>query len=220
MNTIVIAPHPDDELLGVGGTILRKKDDGVKVAWVIVTSITSENGWSEDIVEKRASEIKQANKFFGFDSVFELNFPTSFLDRTPVKDLVSAFSKVFKTFKPQEVFLPYPGDVHTDHRMVFDAAVGAAKWFRCPTVRRILAYETLSETEFGLDPRGSFSPNVFINIEDQLQKKLEATEIYKSEFSDFPFPRSKEAMASLARFRGSSAGFKAAEAFQLLREIL
>ncbi len=216
--TLVVAPHPDDEVLGVGGTILRRKKEGAKVAWLIATAITVEAGWSEEKVKQRAKEISQVTELFGFDEVFELNFPTTQLDRVPMSDLVAGISDVFKSFEPEEVFVPHSSDVHTDHRMVFHAVASCTKWFRYPSVKRVLAYETLSETDFGLGTEQSFHPNVFVNIESFLNDKLRAMGIYASELGEFPFPRSYEAIQSLATLRGAASGFKAAEAFELLRE--
>jgi LmbE family N-acetylglucosaminyl deacetylase len=218
MKTIVIAPHPDDELMGVGGTLLRRKEEGASTAWMIVTGISSEHGWHEKKVKQRKVEINRVAEFFGFDSVFQLNFPTALLDTVRLSDIVSAMANAFNEFEPNEVFLPFPYDAHTDHRITFDAAISCTKWFRYPSVKRVLTYETLSETDFGLEIGHCFKPNYFVNIEDYLQKKLQATNIYKSEFGKFPFPRSVEAIKSLSDVRGAASGFKAAEAFQLLRE--
>ena len=121
MKIIVIAPHPDDEVLGPGCTLLRRKAEGVTIAWLFVTTITAESGWSEEKIRQRADEIKRVTALFGFDSVFELNFPTIQLDRASMGDLVAAISNVFKKFEPEEVFVPHPADVHIDHRLVFDA---------------------------------------------------------------------------------------------------
>ena len=114
--------------------------------------------------------------------------------------------------------MPHPCYVHTDHRLVFDATSACAKWFRYPSVKRILAYETISETEFGLDPNNFFCPNYYVDIGEFLERKLEIMSVYQSELGDFPFPRSSEAIRALAVLRGSTSGFVAAEAFQLLRE--
>jgi len=218
MKTIVIAPHPDDEVLGVGGTLFRRKAEGAKVAWLIVTSISVEEGWSQERVDKRSDEIKEITALFDFDQVFTLNFPTTQLDRIPMRDLIAGISNAFNSFMPTEVFLPHPSDVHTDHRIVYDAAVGCTKWFRYPSVKRVLAYETLSETDFGLGSYPGFRPNVFEDIEPFLNKKLQAMNIYSSELGDLPFPRSHEVIRSLATVRGAASGFRAAEAFQLLME--
>jgi LmbE family N-acetylglucosaminyl deacetylase len=220
MKTIVVAPHPDDEVLGVGGTLFRRKFEGAKVAWLIVTSAANQAGWSSEAIKKRAAEIESVSTLFGFDSVFELNFPTTQLDRVPLSDLIAAISNVFKAFEPDEVFVPHSSDIHTDHRITFDAVVSCTKWFRHPSVKRVLAYETLSETDFGSGAIQGFRPNIFLNIEPYLANKLQAIEIYKSEMGTFPFPRSIEAIQALAMLRGAASGFEAAEAFELLRERL
>ena len=218
MKTIVIAPHPDDEVLGVGGTLLRRKAEGAKVAWLIVTSISVESGWSMEQVSRRADEIGQSAALFGFDDVFELKIPTAQLDQVPMRELVAGIANVFSLYEPEEVFLPHPSDVHTDHRIVFDAAASCTKWFRHPSVKRVLAYETLSETDFGLGTDQGFRPNVFIDIEPFLSQKFRAMDIYASEMGACPFPRSQEVIRALATLRGATSGFKAAEAFELLRE--
>ena len=220
MKTIVVAPHPDDEVLGVGGTLLRRKAEGAKVAWLIVTTICVERGWSEEKVGQRADEINRVRELFGFDEVFMLNFPTTKLDRVPMSDLVTAVSDIFKSFEPEEVFVPHSSDVHTDHRIVFDVVASCTKWFRYPSIKRILAYETLSETDFSLGGGECFRPNVFVNISPFITDKVKAMSIYSSEVGAFPFPRSNEAIQSLASLRGAASGCDAAEAFMLLKEIL
>lgn len=218
--TLIVAPHPDDEVLGAGGTILRRKAEGVKVAWLIVTGISVETGWGAEKVRHRADEIRRVTELFGFDAVFTGNFPTTQLDRVPMSDLIARISDVFKAFEPEEVFVPHPSDVHTDHRIVFDAVAGCTKWFRYPSIKRVLAYETLSETDFGLGGGQSFCPNTFMDIEPFLEGKLQAMDIYTSELGVFPFPRSRDAIRALATLRGAASGFRAAEAFELLRERL
>ena len=220
MKTLVIAPHPDDEVLGVGGTLLRRKAEGAELAWLIVTSISTFNGWQQEEVEQRADEISRVSAIFGFAHVFALNFPTTQLDRIPVGDLVGAISGVFNSFQPEEVFVPHPSDAHTDHRAVFEAATACTKWFRFPSVKRVLAYETLSETDFGLGTELGFRPNVFVDIAPYLEGKLKAMGIYSSEIAPFPFPRSSEALRALAKVHGAASGYHAAEAFQLLLERL
>ena len=218
MRTLVIAPHPDDESLGCGGTLLRRKAEGAELGWLIVTGISEQAGWSAERVQQRDAEISQVAELVGFSHVFNLRLPTAHLDRLPMSDLIDQFSTVFKSFQPEEVFLPHRSDVHTDHRVVFDAAAACGKWFRYPSVRRVLAYETLSETEFGLDAECTFHPNSFVDISDFLERKLEVMAVYKSELGVFPFPRSIEAIRALATLRGATSGFNAAEAFQLLRQ--
>jgi len=216
---LVVAPHPDDEVLGVGGTLLRRKAEGASIAWLIVTN-PAKLGWGEEQLKQRAIQIEQVTALFSFDLVFELELPATGLDQVPMSELVFALSNVFKEYEPDEVFLPHSSDVHTDHRVVFDAVVSCTKWFRYPSIKRVLTYETLSETDFSLGSRDSFHPNVFVNIDNYLNEKLRALDIYKTELGDFPFPRSHEAIRALAMLRGAASGFRAAEAFELLRERL
>jgi len=216
--TLVVAPHPDDELLGCGGALLRRKNEGGAVGWLIVTGMTTETGWSAERILQRDNEIDAVAKLIGFDEVFNLRLPATGLDALPMSDVVSAFSSVFRSFAPEEVFVPHHGDVHSDHRVTFDVVAACTKWFRYPSVRRVLAYETVSESEFGLARGSAFEPNYFIDISEYLERKLEILNVYRSELGEFPFPRSLRAIRALAEWRGASAGYLAAEAFELLRE--
>lgn len=221
MRTLVIAPHPDDELLGCGGTLLRRHAEGSKVGWLLMTAITEEFGWSRDQIERRATEIERVREGLGIapEHLYALGFPTAELDQVSMSTLVGRISEVFKIFQPEEVFLPYPGDVHSDHRVTFEAASACTKWFRYPSVKRVLAYETPSETDFEIDPRYlGFRPNAFFDISNFLERKLELMQIYGSEMGDFPFPRSEEALRALAKVRGARAGFESAEGLMVLLE--
>jgi LmbE family N-acetylglucosaminyl deacetylase len=215
---LVVAPHPDDETLGCGGTLMRMHQQGAELAWLIVTGISEKAGWTSERVQQRDAEIAQVAKLIGFSSVFNLRLPTAQLDTLSMGDLINQFSSVFKSFEPEQVFLPSRSDVHTDHRVVFDAAAACTKWFRYPSVRRVLAYETISETGYALGAEFVFHPNYFVDISGFLERKLEIMAIYESELGAFPFPRSVEAIRALAAVRGAASGFVAAEAFQLLRE--
>jgi LmbE family N-acetylglucosaminyl deacetylase len=220
MKTIVIAPHPDDEVLGAGGTLLRRKAEGGEIAWLLMTSVSETAGWSAEKVSRRAEEIRAVKEFFKFDEVFSLEFPATQLDQIPTNTLVSGISAAFNSFQPEEVIVPHPSDIHSDHRIVFNAVASCTKWFRYPSVRRVLAYETLSETDFSLGTDHGFCPTVFVDIGKYIDDKLRAMDIYSSELGAFPFPRSHQAIRALATVRGAASGFTAAEAFQLLRERL
>ncbi|KUO70134.1 MAG: GlcNAc-PI de-N-acetylase [Desulfosporosinus sp. BRH_c37] len=220
-NVVVITPHPDDETLGCGGTLLRHKYLGDSIYWLIVTGIHLKDGFTLDEVNRRMIEIQNIKQIYGFESTISLDFQTAKLDCIPMDRLVRSIGDAFKDINPQVVYVPFGGDIHTDHRIVFDAVSACTKWFRYSSIERVLAYETLSETEFGLNPSSnSFRPNVFINIENHIEKKIEAMKIYSSEMGEFPFPRSEHTIRALASLRGSTAGCRAAEAFMLLKEIL
>ena len=215
---LVVAPHPDDELLGCGGTLLRRKAEGAELCWLIVTAMREDAGWPADRVREREAEIGRVATAIGFDEVVSLHLLPAQLDAVPLAQVVGEFSKVFAAFAPTEVFVPHRGDVHSDHRVVFNAAAACCKWFRFPSVRRVLAYETLSETDFGLAREEAFVPTVFVDITNCLERKLELLSIYRSELSCPPFPRSVETVRAQALLRGAAAGCLAAEAFELLRE--
>lgn len=220
MRTLVVAPHPDDEVLGVGGTLLRRSEEGHSVAWLIVTSMSIDGGWSKDQIDRRSREIKDIAEMFSFAEVYELNYATTLLDAVPAKDLVQSVSSVFKNFEPDEIFIPHWGDVHSDHRAVFSAVSSSSKWFRSSSINRIFTYETPSETDFSLVPAEIFVPNTFVDISRYLDLKIEAMKIYKSEFGIHPFPRSEESIRALATMRGAAAGFTFAESFHLVRQLL
>ncbi|WP_164668015.1 PIG-L deacetylase family protein [Virgibacillus doumboii] len=218
-NIVVIAPHPDDETLGCGGTLLNHKQKGDNIHWIIVTKMTSKLNISSENILKRQKEISEVTYKYGFSSVHELKFPTTLLDTIPIGDIIAKISDVFLNIRPNIVYVPYRGDVHTDHAIVFDAAIACTKWFRYPFVERVLMYETLSETDFNLNlDLNGFRPNVFVNIEPYLQQKIDIMNIFDTEIEEFPFPRSVKAIKSLAHLRGAAAGYEAAEAFMLLKE--
>lgn len=218
MKTLIIAPHPDDEILGAGGTLLRKKLEKESTAWLIVTGMNRSYGYADEEISRRNNEIAKITKFFDFDEVHSLQLPPALLDTLPISTIVKSISDVIQSYEPDEVLVPHRGDVHTDHYVTYKASISSSKWFRHPSVKRILCYETLSETGLPTCSNDQFSPNVFVEITSFLDKKIEAMEIYSTEVGVFPFPRSKEAIEALARYRGSASGYPAAEAFQLINE--
>lgn len=218
---LVIAPHPDDETLGCGGTLLKHRANGDEIYWLIVTSISEEQGFHIDRINSRQIEIDNVAMRYGFQSVYQLNWPTMKLDEIPMSRLVQSFSNVIQEVQPEIVYVPFRDDIHSDHKYVFDAAAACTKWFRYPFIKRVLAYETVSETEFGINPMiGAFKPNVFINIAEHVNDKWEIMKIFETEIGVFPFPRSRESIEALSRHRGSASGFNAAEAFMLLKEVI
>lgn len=218
MRTLVVAPHPDDEILGCGGTLLRRRREKADVAWLIVTGMSADAGYSADRIATRDAEIARVAEGIGFAEVFQLGLRPAGLDVIPIGEIVERISDVFRRFEPIEVLLPHPGDAHTDHRIVYEASAACTKWFRYPSVQRVLTYETPSETDFGVDPARRFMPSSYVDISAFLERKIELMAIYASEIGAFPFPRSPEAMRALATTRGAAMGCQAAEAFQLIRE--
>lgn len=218
-NVLIVAPHADDETLGCGGTLLRHVAMGDAVHWLIVTDRKTECGYSEAQVERREREIPQVAAAYGFSSLHRLGFPDARLEVVPLASIVDGIGRIVKDIAPSVIYLPFRGDIHSDHRVVFDAGAACTKWFRYPFVRRVLTYETLSETDMAVNPETlRFAPNYFVDIAPHLERKLEIAGIYSSEVHPFPFPRSEQALRALAHLRGAACGAHAAEAFVLLRE--
>ena len=216
---LVIAPHPDDEVLGCGGTIAKHVKEGDEVYLCIVTKGYTPD-WSEEFIKNRPKEIKKSNEILGIEKTYFLNFPTAKLDTIPQKELNDSISNIVKEIKPEIVYAPHEGDLSKEHRLIFEAALVATRPKPGSSVKKILCYETLSETEWGRNLiKKMFIPNVYIDISNTLKEKLKAMKAYKSELKEYPHPRSLEIIKALAKKRGSEAGLKFAEAFMLIREI-
>ncbi len=218
-SVLVVAVHPDDETLGCGGTLLRLRDEGAQIHWMIVTAMTEDAGYSAEVMARRECEITSVAQMYGFSSVHCLGFPTTRLDEIPVSQLVSAMSRVFQAVQPSQVFLPFQHDVHSDHQHAFAAAYSCTKVFRYPSVRKIMMIEALSETDFAPSAGGGFVPNLFVDVTHQFERKLQILRVFESELRPHPFPRSEEAVKALALLRGAAAGCRYAESFVTLKEI-
>lgn len=216
---LVIAPHPDDEVLGCGGTIVKHNKNRDEVYLCIVTKAYTPD-WSEEFLKNRPKEIKKANKILNIKKAYFLDFPTAKLDTITQKDLNDSISRIVKEIGAEIIYIPYEGDLSKEHRLVFEAALVASRPYTNKSVKKVLCYETLSETDWGKDfTKKIFSPNVYVDISDVLKYKIKAMQAYKSELKKSPHPRSLEIIKVLARKRGSEAGLKFAEAFMLIREI-
>lgn len=220
MKILVIAPHPDDEVLGCGGTIKKYTKTGNEVYLCVVTKAYAPD-WSEKFLKERPKEIKESNKILGITKTYFLDFLTAKLDAVPQKELNDSITNIVKELKPEKVYVPYGGDLSKEHRLTFEAALVATRPKHNSTIKKILLYETLSETEWGRGfTKKMFIPNVYVDISNTLKYKLKAMQAYKSELKKSPHPRSLEIIEALAKKRGSEAGLKFAEAFLLVREIL
>jgi len=213
MNVLVFAPHNDDEILGAGGTICKLADSGHAVTICEITA-----GARKAILQ---DEAKKAHAIIGVTNTVFLNLPTVRLNEVHKDEINSAMGEIVQATKPEIVFIPHYGDMHLDHRVVADAAMVAVRPLAAPYVKKIFAYETLSETEWNTPSvNNAFIPNAWSDIRDYLGKKIEAMGCYKSQLFEFPHPRSFGAIEALAKYRGSTVGFEAAEAFMVLRDLL
>lgn len=214
---LAAAVHPDDETLACGGTLLKHRAAGDEIFWLILTAMKPEQGFGPDRIKERADEIGRVHREYGFEERFELDLPTTALETVPLGRIVAGASAVLDKVRPTVLYLPFGGDVHSDHRVAFQALWSAAKSFRQPSIKKILAGEVVSETEFAPPLEGgTFAPNYFVDVTDHFQKKLEIARLYSGELGEVPFPRSEKNLTSLAAFRGARCGAEYAEAFMLL----
>ena len=214
---LVIAVHPDDETLGCGGTLLKHKANGDEIHWLICTTIDK----SHSYYETREKEIEKTKDAYGFDTVHNLRLKTMQVDEYSMSDLIGKISKVINKVKPTTIYLPFKGDVHSDHRAIFEASYSCTKSFRYSFVKKIYMIKTLSETEFAPSTKeDSFIPNVFVDISKYIDKKLEIMKIFETEIAEHPFPRSERNLRALGTLRGATSCCEYAESFVLLKEIL
>lgn len=219
MKILVIAAHPDDEVLGCGGTIANYVKRGDEVYRCIATMAYPPD-WSEDIIREKKEEAIEAGRILGIKESYFLDLPTVKLDTIPQKELVEHISKCVSVVQPTVVYTTHRGDVNKDHRLLFEATMVATRPTPGNSVRKVLSYETLSETEWAAPfVENIFIPNVYVDISKTLETKLKAMSVYKTELKEYPHPRSLEAITALAKTRGSQVGVAAAEAFVLIREI-
>lgn len=219
MKVLAIAPHPDDEVLGCGGVLLKHSLEGDDVFVLIVTRGTPKL-YKDEQVENVRLEAKAAHKVLGIKETSFLDFHAPELDITSQAEISRALSKYIYQKKIDCLYLPHRGDIHHDHAAVFNAGLVAARPVGSYSVKNIFAYETLSETEwappFGDD---AFIPTHFVDISDTFTAKQEALSCFKSQVREFPNPRSLEAVEALAKFRGATVGVPKAEAFMTIRTI-
>jgi len=218
-NILILAPHPDDEVLGCGGTMKKYAESGSKVNVVILTRGTSKM-YSDERIENVRKEAKNAHKILGVKETIFFDFLAPELDTIPLSEISKVISDVINKLNIQIVYLPHRGDIHNDHRAVFNAGLVACRPVGQYSVKEIYSYETLSETEWAA-PFGDdiFVPTKFVNITEQMNHKLKAMECFISQLRTFPNPRSLESIEALAKHRGATVGFERAEGFLTIRNI-
>lgn len=216
MNVLVISPHPDDETLGAGGTLLKLKSNGHKIYWLNVTNMKTEYGYTAERVRERNEEINKVNRAYSFDGFWNLEMEPAGMDKYETGRLISQFKQIFEKVRPELLFLPYQYDVHSDHRVIFNTVYSCTKAFRAPYLKTVLSMEILSETDQAQKEKG-FIPNVFVDISPFIDKKIEIMKMYKSEIDAAPFPRNENAISGLAAYRGATAYYEYSEAFCLIK---
>jgi len=227
LNVLIIAAHPDDEILGMGGTILKhtSQKDNVTIVYM-ATGITArrssneiksneEKKFQKKILELRKDSLKAAN-LLNVKNVKFYDFPDNQMDSITLLNVVKAIEKEIKSVKPERVYTNHYGDLNVDHQIVSNATLTACRPLNGP-VKEILSFEVLSSTEWSYP--NVFKPNYFVNIKKQLKKKIQAMEQFKDEIRDFPHPRSSKNIEFVAGRWGTVAGLEAAEAFEIIRKI-
>lgn len=217
---LVIAPHPDDEVLGCGGTMARLAAMGREVHVAVMTRGMAPR-FSEEGVAAVKAEAHAAHALLGIKATHWRDFPAAELDRVAHADVNAAMGDLVREIAPDALFLPFLGDIHLDHQLIFLSGMVAARPRGAVYPLRVYAYETLSETNWsapGITP--AFHPNVFVDISDTVDLKCRAfSECFKSQVQAFPSERSLEALRALALLRGATVYRQAAEAFMLMREV-
>ncbi len=216
-NILVIAPHPDDEIIGLGGAIKKFSDSGHDVVVLLVSGHLPPL-YSEDVFVEHKKQALAAHKIVGVKESIFLEIPATFVRDETVADLNGKIYNVLKDVGANIVFLPFP-DRHIDHQVIFESSMVAIRpIYEGKKIDIAASYEVLSETHWNapaIEP--AFNPNITIDISNEIEAKLKALECFEGEIMPFPGPRSIEAVEALAKFRGTQAGFAYGESLQLLR---
>lgn len=220
MKIMIVAAHPDDEILGCAGTVARLVREGAKAYTLILGEGVTSRDNVRDVKGKLGALKKQsirANKLIGVKEIFHLCFPDNKFDTVPLLDIVKSVEEVKNKIKPDLIFTHYGKDLNIDHRLSFEAVITAARPLPGETSSGIYSFEVPSSTDWNYPL--TFLPDTFFNIRRTIEIKLEALEEYKNELRSFPHPRSIEGMKVNARYWGMKTGLEYAEAFKAIRII-
>lgn len=223
---LVVAAHPDDEILGCGGTMVRHAQAGDSVHVVIMAEGVTSRSPARDLdthqhqLRHLADIAREANRLLGAASVTLHGLPDNRMDSVDRLDVTKLVEAELARLRPAIVYTHHVGDLNIDHRVVHDSVVTACRPLPNSCVRTLAFFEVPSSTEWQLPTSGAvFAPNWFIDISETLAIKLEALRVYRDEMRPWPHPRSPEAVEHLARWRGATSGIQAAEAFMLGRHL-
>ncbi len=213
---LVVAAHPDDEVLGVGATLCRHAREGDEITIFILGD--GETSRSSADIEKRQAQARQAAVAIGAKDVILEVFPDQRFDTVPLLEITQKIEKLVYSLKPDIVYTHCPYDLNLDHRLTFQAVLTALRPGPNLSVTKFSTFETLSSTEWQRkDQANSFCPTEYYDISEFIEKKIELLKIYSDEIRDYPHPRSAEGVKILAQYRGIESGFRYAEAFQIIR---
>jgi N-acetylglucosamine malate deacetylase 1 len=220
-NVLIIAAHPDDEVLGCGGSIARHTSSGDRVTTVFVADGTGSRGQesSNKMLATRKESAKQVAEILGMQYPRFLDFPDNRLDSIDLLNIVKSLEDVINSVAPKVIYTHHHGDLNIDHRITHQAVMTACRPLPSCSVEAIYAFEVLSSTEWSLSgSENIYDPRRFVDVSDYLEIKLRALHCYQQEMRPFPHARSYEMVEYLAKLRGGTVGLKAAEAFEVIRE--
>lgn len=223
---LVVAAHPDDEILGVGGTVAKHVDSGAEVYAIILGEGQTSRGEqrmdiAKEVVEALHKDTMDSAKWVGYKEVYFADFPDNRFDEVDLLDIIKYIEVKVKEICPEIVYTHYSGDLNIDHQCTARAVLTATRPIGQYSVKEIYAFETLSSTEWNYDysAHSGFNPNVFIDISDYYCLKENSMRCYTSELCEFPHPRSLKGMDVLSTARGMTVGVERAEAFMLIRKV-
>lgn len=224
-NVLVFAAHPDDELLGLGGTVRRLTNEGITVRAVIMAEgLTSRADSREKAdlleLENLQSDARRAAEVVGYKNIDFCGLPDNRMDGMELLDVIKIITKYVEKYRPDTVFTHHHGDLNIDHRIICEAVLTACRPVGDYGVKRILTFETPSSSEWNFNYSEPFHPNVYFDVTETIEAKIKGMSFYRSESTVYPHPRSPEALRSLGRLRGTNVGFDMAEGFMLLRECI
>jgi len=224
---LIVAAHPDDEVLGCGGTAAKLAAEGCDVHVLLMADGESSRNRADaplvdaSLLEARRAAADSAGAILGCKSVEMLAFPDNRMDSVDLLDVVQNIESCIQRLRPSTVFTHHAGDVNIDHRVVHDAVIAACRPQPAHSVRELLFFEVPSATEWRpAASRAAFAPDWFVDISATLEIKLAALQAYSAELRPFPHPRSLQGVTGLAQWRGASVGMHAAEAFTLGRKLV
>lgn len=222
MKVLVVAAHPDDEVLGCGGTLALHADHGDEVAALFMTDGVGARGEQDAaLVEERREAMWRAARILGIGRIEQRDFPDNAMDRVSLLEIARSIEVFCSEWGyPDLVFTHHPGDLNIDHELTHRAVLTAFRPLPGSPVREIRTFEVLSSTEWRGTTQDSFHPNIFVDISSTLERKMEALEAYSAEMRSWPHARSIDAVAHLAALSGASVGYGAAERFSLERRLL
>lgn len=210
---LVIAAHPDDEMLGCGGTIKKFINSGCEVITVIVAKGRPDK-------QRRINRFcKRANAQLGVANVVFLDYPNLKLETYPLHEIVEKLAVLVDTYEPEVVLTHYQGDINRDHQVTFEAVLTATRPLPGKKLVELLCFETVGSTEWGATKYDAFRPNFFVDISDTIDDKIDALRHYDLEMRPAPHPRSYEGVRLLAGVRGMTVGVPYGEAFEIVRRV-